>query len=438
VEGEDVELDKSIIEALADPLTHLVRNAADHGIEKPEIREKLGKRRVGTITLKAYHESGYVNVDIMDDGRGIDRNVIKSKALEKGIIEKEELDNMTNHDVLSLILRPGFSTLEEVTDVSGRGVGMDVVNTNVGKMGGVVDIYTNVGEGSVFRLILPLTLAIIPSLIVGVEKQKFALPQANLKEIIRIKPNEVKNKLQNINNSFVLKLRENIISVVKLSTILGIKEEEQDKILRVLVLKTATKIFGLVVDVIYDEEEILVKPIPSYFKESKSYSGATIMGDGKIAMILDVEGILEKANLKFYDYEDININNDNKAVVCDKQILRFKCSGPEILGIDISSLKRVDKIKSSDIEKIGIKEYVKIKGKVLKLIRPEKILKVSSSCNYKEELFVLIPEGVHSSVGVLIEDIMDTINISDDLKQKSNILLVDINKLIETAIEQGM
>jgi two-component system chemotaxis sensor kinase CheA len=195
LEGTEVELDKSIIEAIGDPLTHLIRNAADHGLETPDIRERLGKPRKGTIIMRAYHEGGYVNIDVIDDGAGIDPEKIKTKALEKGLIYSSDLLVMGEQEVFQLLFKPGFSTADQITDVSGRGVGMDVVKTNIEQLGGSIEVFSTLSQGTTFRLLLPLTLAIIPSLIVQVENQRFALPQANLQEIVRIKPDQITHKM---------------------------------------------------------------------------------------------------------------------------------------------------------------------------------------------------------------------------------------------------
>jgi len=223
LEGADVELDKSIIEALYDPLTHLVRNAADHGLETPDERIKSDKPRAGTIKLKAYHEGGYVYIDIIDDGKGICLESIKEKAIEKGFADKSDLAAMGDREILQLLFKPGFSTAENITDISGRGVGMDVVKTNIEKLGGKIEIFTVQGSGTTFRLLLPLTLAIIPSLILEVEDQKFALPQVNLQEIVRIKANDPLRRIEYINNAEVLRLRGGLLPIVHLADILNLQ-----------------------------------------------------------------------------------------------------------------------------------------------------------------------------------------------------------------------
>lgn len=492
LEGEDVELDKSIIEALGDPLTHLVRNAADHGLELPHIREKMGKPRTGRIVLKAYHEGGYVNIDITDDGAGIDTETIREKALEKNLISQLEVSVMGEQDILQLLFRPGFSTAEKVTDLSGRGVGMDVVKTNISKLGGTVEIFTGIGKGTTFRLLLPLTLAIIPSLIVEVENQKFALPQVNLQEIVRIKPGDAAKKIEYIHDSQVLRLRGRLLPIVHLSDVLGLKktfldpstnEKKQDRrktlydqrklkvirkaengkedvfclrsnesnTIRILVLKIGSRKFGLAVDIIHGGEEILVKPLTKYLKDCKCYSGVTIMGDGRAAMILDPEGIVEKANLKFM--EDHIDNDEDDLMLSDsmteqQNLLLFRCSGPETFGIDLSMVSRVEEIGKSDIEKIGKNEYIKFRGDSLRLIHPEDYLAVTKQQTDRTKFYVIIPKLVKHPLGILVHNIQDTMQVGiklnkEDIKVKgitgstilnnSIVLLINIYELFELA-----
>lgn len=467
LEGSEVELDKSIIEALGDPLTHLVRNSADHGIETPDIREKSGKPRVGTVILKAYHEGGYVNIDVIDDGSGMNIEKIKKKALEKELVSKAELSMMSDQEAVQLVFKPGFSTAEKVTDVSGRGVGMDVVRTNIEKLGGTIEIFTSAGQGTTFRLLLPLTLAIIPSLIVEVGGQRFALPQVNLQEIVRIKPGDTTRKIEFIHNSEVLRLRGRLLPIVHLSDVLGLQgtcptspreaaysasHESTSGITRILVLKIGSRQFGIAVDAIHGSEEILVKPLPKFLKDCKCYSGVTIMGDGKTAMILDPEGIIVKANLRFSegrdDVAEKELAAESESIKEQQNLLLFKCSGPETFGIDLSLVSRVEEITADEIEKIGQKEFIKFRGNSLRVIRPEDFIPVNSHRNERKYLYVIIPKLVKHPLGILIEKVNDTVQTSiklnlEDIKSKGIIgstilndrivLLVNIYELFELA-----
>ncbi|MCX7747649.1 MAG: chemotaxis protein CheW [Clostridia bacterium] len=495
LEGVDVELDKSIIEALTDPLTHLVRNAADHGLESPSARMSAGKPTVGKILMKAFHESGYVNIDICDDGVGIDLDKIKKKALEKDLLSKSDLSILTDQEALQLLFKPGFSTADKITDVSGRGVGMDVVKTNIEKLGGTIEIFTEPGKGSTFRLLLPLTLAIIPSLIVEVENQKFALPQVNLQEIVRIKPEDSSRKIEHIHNSQVLRLRGKLLPIVHLSDVLGLSktyidpatgERKTDKrktlydqrnvlyldapssqasvetdsnrrkssvnTLRILVLKIGSRKFGIAVDTIHGSEEILVKPLPKYIKDSKCYSGVTILGDGKISMILDAEGIIMKSNLKFIeeksDHSDLEMHEAEERMKEQQNLLLFKCSGSETFALDLSLVSRVEEIHPEDIEKVGAKEYITFRQNSLRVIRPEHFLSVTELSGIKDKLYVIIPKLVSHPIGIIIEEILDTMQTSvalneEDIKLKGLmgstilndklVLLINIYELFELA-----
>lgn len=435
IEGEGVELDKSIIEGLKDPLTHLIRNSADHGIEPPEERESCGKPREGLIKIHAYQEGGYVNIDIADDGRGMSADKIRKKAIEKNLINKSELDKLNEQEILKLIFKPGFSTAEKVTDISGRGVGMDVVKTNVERLGGAIEIYTNEKVGTTIRLMLPLTLAIIQALIVTTSDQRFAVPQANVKEIVRIKKGDTSSQIEYVNNSEVLRLRGKLLPIVRLSDVLGIQADQQsiDEVTRVLVLKIGARSFGLSVDSVLGSEEILVKPLPLYLKECICYSGVTIMGDGKTAMILDVEGIIKVRSLKFSE-ENTSENEPNQTDRMDtsemQNVILFKCSGSETYALDMSMIARIIEIKREDIEMIGEYSYIQYNGKSLRVIRPEQYIMGNAGQEPKDRLYVIIPKLVRHPIGIITEKILDNINVS--LKLSTNDVEADC--LVGTAI----
>ncbi|MTV48885.1 response regulator [Heliobacillus mobilis] len=425
MEGTEVELDKSIIESLADPLTHLIRNAADHGIERPELRELQGKSKTGHVFLKAYHEGGRVNIDIIDDGAGIKVEKIKAKALERGLMRASEAESMSEREILNMLFQPGFSTAEQVTDVSGRGVGMDVVKTNIEKLGGAIDIMTRPGQGTTFRLALPLTLAIIPSLIVEVAGQKFALPQVNLQEMVRIKPGDPNRKIERCQGAQVLRLRGRLLPIIHLGNVLGLRKEPLDttKVVRVLVLKIGTKQYGLAVDAIHDGEEILVKPLPKHLGECPCYSGVTILGDGKVAMILNPEGISGKANLRFTEEQPKKSAEEEQSAMESmaesQNLLLFQCSGTETFSLDLSMVARVEPIQASQIERIGEKEYIQFRGDSLRVIRPEQYLPVTRREGQPDKLYVIIPKLVKYPMGILIHRIDDIIQTRVKFNQEN-------------------
>lgn len=459
MEGQDVGLDKSIIESLIDPLTHIIRNAVDHGIEKPEVRVEAGKNRTGTILMKASHEGGYVKIDITDDGAGIDIQCIRQKAIEKGIVKNPGDLPLEGRGLLELIFSPGFSMAEEVTDISGRGVGMDVVKTNIEKLGGSVEVITSPGKGTTFKLTLPLTIAIITSLIVEVQGQKYAVPQVNLEEIIRIKPEDRQKKIENINKTMILSLRDELLPAVYLSDILGVERKDADtnsNIKRILIIRVRSGRFGLIVDTVHDSEEILVKPLPIYLKGCEFYSGVTILGDGCTAMIIDPEGIGSKADLKHIEGLDRVDEQENSKTLREEgdmqEMVLFKCSGPETFGMDFSMISRVEEIDVLTIEIVGDREYINYRGNPLRVIRPEDYLPVRRVQGNCKKAYVIIPKHPGPPFGILIEKVYDNIKARIRLNEEAIkakgisgscvinnkiVLLINMQELFESAFHEG-
>ncbi len=287
IEGEDTELDRSIVEEIGDPLVHLVRNAIDHGIEPPEEREFLGKPRQGTLKLSAYHEGNHIVILVEDDGRGIDIEKIKKKALEKGLVTEAEIAKMSEKDILNLIFLPGFSTAERVTDVSGRGVGMDVVKTNIEKLNGTIEINTELGKGTQIVIKIPLTLAIIQSLLVQVGDEIYAIPLVSVVEAVKISTEEI----QFVEGQEIIILRDSVLPLVELSKVFNIPTTRDEKSIYVVVLSIGEKRFGLIVDRLIGQEEIVIKSLGNYLSNVPGISGATIMGDGRVTLIIDVAGL---------------------------------------------------------------------------------------------------------------------------------------------------
>lgn len=290
MEGEETELDKSVIEEIGDPLVHLIRNAADHGIGSPEERIKEGKEGKGTIKLSAYHEGEQIIIEIADDGKGIDSEKIKSKAVEKGVISEAEAERLSEKEALALIFAPGFSTAETVTDISGRGVGMDVVKTNITKLNGIIDIETRLGKGSRFILKLPLTVAIIETLMVGVGGEVFAIPLSSIIETIRVSWEDIRT----INNKEVIPLRDRVLPILRLSHEFDIPVMEFENRLYVVVIGVAEKRIGILVEDLFGQEEVVIKPLGEYLAENEGVSGATITGDGRVVLIVDVNSLINR------------------------------------------------------------------------------------------------------------------------------------------------
>lgn len=290
ISGEETELDKQVIESIGDPLLHMIRNSCDHGVETPEVRLAKGKPRMGTVNLSAYHEGNHVVIEIKDDGAGMDPDKLKRKAIEKGVITVDEANNMDDKQAFSLIFKAGFSTAEKITNISGRGVGMDVVRTNIEKLNGIITIDSKINEGSTFYLKLPLTLAIIQALLVEVAGETFAIPLASVVETVRITNEEI----HSFEGREVLKLRDRVLSLIRLDEAFALDELEQDEIY-VVVVALAEKQLGFIVDKLIGQEEIVIKSLGDYLGGNPGIAGATITGDGRVRLILDVAGVIEVA-----------------------------------------------------------------------------------------------------------------------------------------------
>ena len=292
ITGEDTELDKSIVEEIGDPLVHIIRNSCDHGIEIPDIRVAGGKTELGTIILKAYNEGNHIVIEIRDDGKGLDTDMLKMKCVEKEIISEREADNMSDKEAFALIFRPGFSTAAKVTNVSGRGVGMDVVKTNIEKLNGIIDIDSEMTKGTVIKLKIPLTLAIIQALLVGVEEEYYAIPIASVLETVRVTNDEI----YTVEGKNVLRLRDEVLPLVRLAGVFGIDSIlEQSEHTYVVVIGLAESKLGVIVDFLVGQEEVVIKSLGNYLKGIDGIAGATIRGDGKVTLIVDVAAMMELA-----------------------------------------------------------------------------------------------------------------------------------------------
>lgn len=420
--GEDVELDKSIIEALSDPLTHLIRNSVDHGIESPEDREKTGKPRQGLIELRAYHQAGHVYIGITDDGGGIDGPAVGEKAVQKELITREQMKEMGEKELAKLIFKPGFSTAEQVSDVSGRGVGMDVVMTNIQQLGGTVEIDTELNRGTTISLVLPLTLAIVSGLVICSDNQFFILPEANIDELVRIKPDERKSRINVVQQSYVLRLRDILLPLVSLKAVLGLALspekgdifENQAEPLRILVIKHGSTRFGLLVDSVENIEEIVVKPLPRYLSNQKCFSGASIMGNGSIAMILDVGGLFDKAKLHHAEMKSEDKTQKTEKGTSEKDIqtlLLFDNCTSERFALPLELITRIEKVKQSNLEKIKDQYYLQYQGDKLRLVFLEHHLPVEKPDRSNDAtIAIIVPKMVKYPMGIVIGSVQGTIN----------------------------
>jgi len=342
IEGEDTELDKSIIEEIGDPLVHMIRNSVDHGIEPPEERKKLGKPEEGTVWLRAYNEGNMIVIEIKDDGKGMDPEVLKRKAIEKGIITESEAANMSDKEAFMLIFKPGFSTAAKVTSVSGRGVGMDVVKTNIEKLNGIIEVDSAPGKGSTFKLKIPLTLAIIQALLVASQEDLFAVPLSNVIETVRI----VEEDIYTIEGKSVLKLREEVLPLVNMADIFEIEKVlEPEKYLYVVILGLGATKIGLIVDRFIGQEEIVIKSLGEFLKGIPGIAGATIRGDGRVTLIIDVGTLMKLAK-----------ETHNKKIVTESlneaKKKKEKPSDYTVMLVDDSAMDR--KIMRNALEELGV------------------------------------------------------------------------------------
>ncbi len=402
VQGKDVELDKTIIEAISDPLTHLVRNSVDHGIELPLARIDQGKQEMGTIQLKAFHQSGKVMIEIRDDGKGIDAEVLKKKALEKNLFDAAQIEAMSDRDAVNLIFHPGFSTAEQVTDVSGRGVGMDVVRTNFDKLGASIEIETIVGKGTTIQISLPLTLAIMAALVVECGEHAFSIPQVNIRELVRIKASDIEGRIDSVNGAEVLKLRGHLLPLIRLRDALSIQTKGSDDLggpqaINVVVVESGMTRYGLLVDNLVDYEEIVVKPLGRHMKDCVELAGATILGDGGISMILDVSGLAQKQGLTVIDQEAFHGSEDGGSGAlsdCETLIL-FENQEKESFAIPMTLVSRIERISNEEIDMVGGRELYHYHGQALPLLSLDRL--ISSNPRVSQDTYYI---GVFNVGGV--------------------------------------
>lgn len=414
--GAETELDRQLLEMIKDPLTHMVRNSCDHGLEGPGERLENGKGEMGTVTLSAYHEGGHILIEIADDGRGVPVEKIKAKVIEKGFASEAEADAMSDQQIIQHIFKPGFSTAEQVTSVSGRGVGMDVVRTNIEKIGGTVELSSEPGRGSTFHIKIPLTLAIVSVLILDACGEKFAIPQINVLELVRV-DHDSEHQVEEINGSKVLRLRDKLLPLASLSRILKLPDvrdadDAQEKF--VVVCKIGGSDFGLVVDRIYDTEEIVVKPVASALKQIDVYSGNTILGDGTVIMILDPNGLARQVgeldSFTKDEQEELAKKKGEKVV----SFLLFGTGKGAPKAVPLELVSRLEEIEASKIERSGENPVIQYRGELMRLIDlhdrplPEE---------GKHEVIVFTYDG--KTIGLMVDKILDIVEAPLAVKMMS-------------------
>ncbi|WP_108662742.1 chemotaxis protein CheW [Acuticoccus kandeliae] len=414
--GANTELDRQVLESIKDPLVHMVRNAADHGLELPSERVAAGKSEKGKISLNAYHEGGQILVEIADDGRGLDVDKIKAKAIERGITTVEEAERMSNEQVYSFIFEPGFSTAAKVTSVSGRGVGMDVVQSNVERIGGSIDVRSAKGTGSVFTLKIPLTLAILRALIVGVDDEDFAIPQTSVDELLKVEPGGP-HSIQLIKEAPVLRSRDRLLPVVDLRAVLqlpsAVDENGQPRVADestrgfVMVMRARGLRFGMLVDTVARTEEIVVKPMPAALRGLEIFSGSTILGDGRVIMIVDPNGVRSAAaNPSEAAVQSVNKQAAEVEVEEEKQLLLiFRASTRNRKALPISLITRLEEVSLSDADQSDGQWHIQYNSELIPLVWFGDPPDPTS----KERKPLLVMSDAGRSMGLLVDEIVDIV-----------------------------
>lgn len=406
--GAETELDRQVLELIKDPLTHMVRNSADHGLETPAERKASGKPEQGTITLRAFHEGGHIIVEIADDGRGLPLDKIKAKALANGLVSESELGRMSEAQVQRFIFHAGLSTAQKVTNVSGRGVGMDVVRSNIELIGGSIDLKSREGHGTTFTIKIPLTMAIISALIVGVSEMRFAIPQICVRELVRASEGS-DTKIERINRTSVLRLRDRLLPLVRLSEVLkvGSGQGEDPAEAYIVVAQAAGQTFGIVVDTVFDTGEIVVKPVCSILKDIPVFSGNTILGDGSVIMILDPNGVAAAVA------GEIGTRNAAEdalgGVVVDSEpkqsLLLFRAGSAEPKAVLLGAVTRLEMVDAQKIERSDGRHVLQYRGNLMPVVTSL----AGSLCAEGAQPILVFSEGEHT-VGVAVDEILDIVD----------------------------
>ncbi len=412
MDGTDTELDRAIIEAIKDPLTHIIRNSCDHGIETPAERMQQGKPAGGRLTLRAFHEGGQVNILISDDGAGIDPSRVKAKALERGLITAESSQRLSDRDAINLVFLPGFSTARAVTSISGRGVGMDVVKTSIERIGGTVDILSKAGKGTTVRMKIPLTLAIVPGLVIRSGGERFVIPQVSLHELIRLEGSEARSRIEYIHRTPVFRLRQSLIALVDLNQIFELTPQRESDELNIVILQAEGERFGLIVDSISDTQEIVVKPLGDQLNGVNCYAGATIMGDGKIALILDVAGLASRSGVfaASGDSSRAGLTSESASVAAADartSLLLFRAGSFSRVAIALSRVARLEQIDATSVERAAGRSVVQYRNQVLPLVFVQELLE--GGRDPTDELSVVVCRRGKSHVGLVVDEIMDIV-----------------------------
>ncbi len=433
LEGIETELDRTLLEAVKDPLTHIIRNSCDHGIELPADRKKAGKPEQGTITIRAFQEGGQVVIEIRDDGKGLDSQRIVSKAIEKKLFSVERAQTLTEREISQIIFMPGFSTAAAVSELSGRGVGMDVVKTNIERVGGVIDVTSFPGKGMVIRLKIPLTLAIVPAMIVNSNGEQFAIPQIKLLELVRVERGEdieTQLEIEYLQGKPVFRLRGKLLPLISFGEVLWneVLDEKRVKMTsatNIVVLDADGDSFGLVVDEIKDTADIVVKPICSFLKSLGTYSGATIMGDGSVALIIDVVGLSQRGHVFAENSRRAESADMHRKVVTSdrpidsQELLFFSLNPAGVFSMPLCLVHRLEEFSRAKIELSGKQRIVRYRESILPLISLNEFLGFAPPAEQKktEKITVVVVNKRNRSFGVEVNDIIDVRNVEGNIQE---------------------
>ena len=408
--GADTELDRQVLELIKDPLTHMVRNSGDHGLEGPADRRAAGKPETGRILLNAYHQGGHIIIEIGDDGRGLPVEKIRAKVLAQGLTTEAELAQMNEHDVLRFIFRPGFSTAQQITSVSGRGVGMDVVKTNIERIGGTIELRSKEGRGTTFTIKIPLTLAIVSALIVQAGGERFAIPQIGVVELVRVgDEHEGNTRIEMIKDAPVLRLRDRLLPLVSLSSLLRLREAPVGGLKGyVVVMQVGANVFGIVVDRVFDTEEIVVKPVAPILRHITMFSGNTILGDGSVIMILDPNGVARGAGItaegRVEEQQTMNVNGGIRSD-SSTSLLLFRAGDQTPKAVPLGLVARLEDIPVERIEMSGGTPVVQYRGQLMPMVPIAGHWEAPAS---GRQAVLVFTEG-QRSMGLMVDEILDVV-----------------------------
>ena len=424
--GADTELDRQVLDLIKDPLTHMVRNSADHGLETPDVRRAAGKPEKGTIRLSAYHQGGHIIIDISDDGRGLNTGKIRHKAVDLGLASESEVEKMTEAQIHKFIFVPGFSTAGAITSVSGRGVGMDVVRNNIDQIGGTIDVKSVPGEGSSFTIKIPLTLAIVSALIVEAAGERFAIPQLSVVELVRAQANS-EHRIERIKDTAVLRLRNKLLPLIHLKTLLAIGEAESAENGFIVVTQVGSHTFGIVVDGVFHTEEIVVKPMSTKLRHIAMFSGNTILGDGSVIMIIDPNGIAQSVGTVSPVAADGESQSETRSEKTHS-LLVFRAGSPQPKAVPLSLVTRLEEIDCRKIELSNGRHLVQYRGQLMPLVRVNDDVRVRQEGT--QPLLVFSDGG--RSMGLVVDEIVDIVEDTLEIEVGS-----DTPGLLGSAIIKG-